>query len=66
MNSVAAPPVTVTDAPAPADNPVTNWERDALRKLRLLRQGKKPAILFMTPEGALQIFRGEMAGVVAP
>ena len=42
------------------------WEREALHKLRLLRQSGKPAILYVTDSGAILVFRGEPAGRIAP
>lgn len=42
------------------------WEVEALKKLRLLRQAGKPAILYLTESGAIQFFRGERAGVIVP
>ena len=40
------------------------WERDALTKLRLLRQLGKPAMLYLTESGAIQVFRCERAGLI--
>lgn len=44
--------------------PLAAWEREALRKLRLLRQSRKPAILFVTENGAIQVYRGERDGLI--
>lgn len=52
--------------PMPPEPPLAQWEKDALAKLRLLRQTGKPAILFITESGAIQLYRGERAGLVMP
>lgn len=61
--TLAPAPTVVTERVAP---PLAEWEQDVLRKLRLLRQSGKPAILFVTDAGAILVFRGEQAGRIAP
>ena len=66
MSEVHAP-YRVAPLPEPlALTPLAAWERDALYKLRLLREAGKPAILWMTADGIILVYRGEVAGRIAP
>ena len=62
------PPYFTTVTPIVPDplDALADWERSALTKLRVLRQARKNAILWVTDAGAILVFRGEQAGRIAP
>lgn len=46
--------------------PLAHWERELLRKARLLRQARKSVILLLEPNGAIRVWGGEPAGILPP
>lgn len=61
MTTVAYPP-----KPETLERPLAAWEKELLAKARHLRQSGKTGILYLTESGAILIFEGVRAGLIAP